>query len=517
MSKKTKYSLLILVMFVFALFVAFQNKHLVSASTSIKYLSGYAWSSNIGWISFSGVTTPPLYEVTYDTIDGILSGYAWSSNIGWISFGCGQFDGNTGRKLCSEDMNGADPVYPPATNGVTQSGPTVVLDASGNGRLVGFARACSVFKTGCSGALIGDAVDPDHSFDLGGWDGWISLSGNTSESPANHYGVNFNSQSSQLTGFAWGGGQVDSSANIIPAINLSPQSPGWISFYNDPNTSGSGGGSIAYGVKIQDKRSSISTVTCDKSPYPVINVPVTWTSTVVPADVGQYRYEWHAGNPGETDPTDYHVVGGLTNSILNITYNKVGPEITYVTVTDAVGNKVGECSTDIGSTGNFDVRDKDFAITNTGDLSATFITGGGIVTLTYSTDVDNPMDINISSEGGYSDPVKLAFVRISKFDSATNSYISYSGTNGALIVEPQFTNDTQTTAASTITLSSIGGVYQDASLRLRLTKNQDSVQPLPSGDYNVIIDSVDSAGNPGGHQHSITLHLNNPTGSVHEI
>ena len=45
-------------------------------------LSGYAWSSNIGWIRFSG----PGYGVALNDATGDLSGHAWSSNIGWVEF-----------------------------------------------------------------------------------------------------------------------------------------------------------------------------------------------------------------------------------------------------------------------------------------------------------------------------------------------------------------------------------------------------------------------------------------------
>ncbi|MBX4198874.1 hypothetical protein KW800_01195 [Candidatus Parcubacteria bacterium] len=45
-------------------------------------LSGYAWSENVGWISFKG----PTYGVTLSNTTGLFSGHAWSENIGWISF-----------------------------------------------------------------------------------------------------------------------------------------------------------------------------------------------------------------------------------------------------------------------------------------------------------------------------------------------------------------------------------------------------------------------------------------------
>lgn len=40
-------------------------------------LSGYAWSENVGWISFHGVT---IYK------EGNFSGYAWSENVGRLKF-----------------------------------------------------------------------------------------------------------------------------------------------------------------------------------------------------------------------------------------------------------------------------------------------------------------------------------------------------------------------------------------------------------------------------------------------
>jgi hypothetical protein len=52
-------------------------------------LSGYAWSDNIGWVSFNctdfGTCGAVDYGVNVDN-SGYLSGNAWSSNIGWISF-----------------------------------------------------------------------------------------------------------------------------------------------------------------------------------------------------------------------------------------------------------------------------------------------------------------------------------------------------------------------------------------------------------------------------------------------
>ncbi len=54
-------------------------------------LAGWAWSSNIGWISFNcsnrGTCGTVPYAVTIDS-SGIFSGWAWNDVIGWISFNC---------------------------------------------------------------------------------------------------------------------------------------------------------------------------------------------------------------------------------------------------------------------------------------------------------------------------------------------------------------------------------------------------------------------------------------------
>lgn len=44
--------------------------------------SGWAWSDNIGWISFNGSN----YGVKFISSSGDFFGYAWSDNIGWIDF-----------------------------------------------------------------------------------------------------------------------------------------------------------------------------------------------------------------------------------------------------------------------------------------------------------------------------------------------------------------------------------------------------------------------------------------------
>src|SRR5581483_10678575 len=50
----------------------------VHAQSAGAFLSGYAWSDNVGWIQ--------MYNVDLLSDATTLSGYGWSSSIGWISF-----------------------------------------------------------------------------------------------------------------------------------------------------------------------------------------------------------------------------------------------------------------------------------------------------------------------------------------------------------------------------------------------------------------------------------------------
>jgi hypothetical protein len=133
--------------------------------------TGYAWSSNIGWISFSCENEFNLGEgnnfgIDINNINKTLSGYAWSSNIGWISFNSESVVGCPGGGDCNPRIE--------------------ELDASTN-KIVGWARACSVFSSGCSGDL-------KSNDERGDFTGWIEL-----------HDVRINTDGS-ISGWAWGGG-----------------------------------------------------------------------------------------------------------------------------------------------------------------------------------------------------------------------------------------------------------------------------------------------------------------------
>ena len=138
--------------FVVAIVVALNSSVKISRADS-NNLSGWAWSSNIGWVSLNcadeNVCSSSNYGVSMDPSTGNLSGYAWSPSIGWINFA------PTG-------------MYPEAPNySATISTSTGVAS--------GWMRALSYNK-----------LHDD------GWDGWIKITGASTTG-----GI--------LSGWAWGG------------------------------------------------------------------------------------------------------------------------------------------------------------------------------------------------------------------------------------------------------------------------------------------------------------------------
>lgn len=113
-------------------------------------ISGYAWSENIGWVSFNcadpGTCAASNYAVNVDA-SGKLSGYGWSETIGWITANESELSGCPSNP-CRAKING--------------------------NALTGWLRALSYG---------------------GGWDGWISLSGS-------NYGVTQAGET--FSGYAWG-------------------------------------------------------------------------------------------------------------------------------------------------------------------------------------------------------------------------------------------------------------------------------------------------------------------------
>lgn len=124
---------------------------------------GYAWSETIGWLSFNNTNTggPTDYGVSLDASTLEFSGYAWSEHIGWVSFN------------------------PAELTGCPQGNCKATLDIV-NKKVNGWARVLSP---------VGDPQG-------GGWDGWIRLSGTTTNSLP--YGVTWNPWTREFEGYAWG-------------------------------------------------------------------------------------------------------------------------------------------------------------------------------------------------------------------------------------------------------------------------------------------------------------------------
>jgi CARDB len=118
-----------------------------TAAASPLPITGWAWGgtntisaslsdSFVGWISFSGTAADSsTYGVYEDSATGALSGRAWSSNLGWITFNSAEVS--------------SCPSAPCA--------PSVNLST---GAITGWARACAAFAGLCSGALDSNSAVP---------------------------------------------------------------------------------------------------------------------------------------------------------------------------------------------------------------------------------------------------------------------------------------------------------------------------------------------------------------------
>ncbi len=197
------------------------------AQNNTPNMSGWAWSSNIGWISVNCANTSSCaangghdWGLTMNPEVGgerAIVGYAWNEKIGWIKFD-------------PEPAPAPDPAYPTSDNTLAKK---TFLRTSDN-RVLGWARACNVFATGCSGALKSDA-------DRGGWDGWISIGRTDSQNVAagsinqNPYGVRVttNTSGSETTyvfdHFAWGQtiiGWIDFNPGLGEGVTCCDPQPG---------------------------------------------------------------------------------------------------------------------------------------------------------------------------------------------------------------------------------------------------------------------------------------------------
>lgn len=252
-------------------------------------LFGWAWSSNIGWLSFNSANIPGStseYSVVVDPVTKALSGYAWSSNLGWLHF---------------------DPTL--AVAGPAGGGDNWPAKIEGNNKLTGWARFCSVYVSGCSGAL-------KSSTELGGWDGWLKM-----------IDVDYDPSAGAFSGFSWGN------------LNI-----GWLKlgiFMTGPDgqcpvDTVCGGCCPAWGVCNCGNGGPSVTCSVDPSSGP-ISTPFTWFVSGLSGFTGDaefFTYDWRGtenlsgGGWSESDSR---------NQIVKI-YSTPGPKTGSVTVTDDSGH-----------------------------------------------------------------------------------------------------------------------------------------------------------------------------------
>ncbi|MFH1401555.1 MAG: hypothetical protein ABIG40_01160 [Parcubacteria group bacterium] len=200
MSQKIQLKILTSVFLTIFLCAFFANEARADAADNV---SGWAWSENIGWISFNNTSGGGAtnYGINIDASNNLID-YAWSENIGWIKFNPNpDFVSGVYPTCPVSTCPGGSPNYPAKFDPVTK-------------KITGWARACAGTVNGnCNSATRSD-----------GWDGWILLG------PINNGGTDYGAflddtvNPNQFRNWAWGGGVV-----------------GWISFNRincDPDQDG---------------------------------------------------------------------------------------------------------------------------------------------------------------------------------------------------------------------------------------------------------------------------------------
>jgi len=349
---------------VFLFVVAFISFALVSRTTAgtadscdnNQYnVSGYAWSSNIGWIEFKGVSQSPANDCygvhfTQNVNDngGYFSSYAWSSGIGWIRFSPVISSGSDALPSGATEVHG------------------VQLET--DGRVSGWARACSVFKSNtCDGR---SGLKDDSA--LGGWDGWIKMSGDwdgdgfmepgtvpLNGATADNY---VRKDSNQLRGFAWGADDI-----------------GWVDFCTAT-------------AEAENKCVILNTlsVSCSTDPadQSLIGNSVTWQANVFPVSTN-YTYSW-------TWSDNYTPQSG-SSALVTRPHNTAGRPITgTVSVVNATGDYgEAQCPIDINNQ-----NERTLKVIIAGDPTAVSygsVSAGTPVDANCNNSCDYPIDVTAST------------------------------------------------------------------------------------------------------------------------
>lgn len=456
MSNKFKFATGILLVLTFFYFYSGSNESTnlsnslspnIAKAGSGDNVSRWAWSSNIGWISFNSTdcdadsngyldsgscggdnvsTSISNYGVSIDN-NGYFSGYAWSPNIGWIrldplndgSVPC--LSGDCRAKIT--DMNAAMN----ATSGVVD--------------VIGWARACSVFVSGCSGAL---------NTNTGGWDGWISLScTNNGSCGASNYKIQLDKNQGTLNfnhfiGFAWG-------SEVVGWVDFNPLcgsvrcgvifSSGVTLEVRDATLGSSWGSSLTIDAGSQvEVRADIqgSPTSCSVTAPPGLGGTPDWG--VAPPVSGTI----YDGGIPSISPTRYSIVCDYsTGSIPADAWVSInsGPQFT-LTADPARYPSSGVFNLPLNSTVNLGDISNISVVPSGGFNSNVSLSLVGVYAGTSLTDIRSHFNINITDNSLSYDPASGNYevsdltVRISNSVPRSNTYrIVLRGTSGSLVDE----------------------------------------------------------------------------------
>ncbi len=487
------------------LVVTFAPSREAGAVVTPRDLHGWAWSSNIGWISFncaniSGLCETSNYKVVFNDegaeIGGYLEGYAWNSGrqgtqsggIGWIRF-------NPQEPDCPQVFAG-----PGCGPYVDTSG------ALGRKAVTGWARACSVFvdqtptPTGCSGAL-------KPSAERGGWDGWIALSDGIDPNPNDTTraggtfptlytenddgsvdplnfgeedgGVTYRSGGERFVGYAWGGDVI-----------------GWLNF---------GGVTLVTPPPLPEadiKANGQDSLTVPEG----TNVSLTWcgasgtvctnadSCTVSPSPIPPVAAPGKSGPPGtySTGPLSASQTYTLTCE------NTTGPNSDSVTidVTSLCGNGVidGGEQCDNGAANGMCPATCSTSCTTNSCVAADFTLTADPATIVVDAShfiysYSSPSAITVTPSGGYAGDVQLSVIGVTPITPAGFLDVYTPDEN---ISPAEYDGDT---TLRTRVESSAADPETDKTFTVTL-HGQDSVNPAIADDVDLTL--IIRASDPGG-------------------
>lgn len=223
-------------------------------SVSPGNVTGYAWNSNFGWMSFNSLNCDPDYdgqfeaggpagcpttgaspnygvnvEMNRSANKGVMSGYAWASNIGWLSF-YGKYCANDQHIQCDKDSD-----CPTGTCAKILGNPPQEIN---------FENKCNnkcKFDDSVNGCIACYDLDDKKVY---GWAVWINKNGgyqwirlDDANLADGDHGVRFVPESNFFNGWAWGG-EADGTGL------------GWVSFNSGNAEDGNSGAAYAVNLDV---------------------------------------------------------------------------------------------------------------------------------------------------------------------------------------------------------------------------------------------------------------------------